>query len=277
VFGLRPTGRRPSPQLVDVRGDGGLDGPVARDATDLALMLATMTGSPPARPEGPAPLRRVAWLGDLGGYLPMEAGVLDACRSGLDVFSRLGAEVVDAPLPAVAGFESLDLLWPTWLTFRHATVGAELADFADEHDVLDRMKPEAQWEVAGYQGLTGRRLGDMARHRSGLARAFDRLFEHVDVALLPTAQVFPFPAELHWPDRVAGRPMDTYHRWMEVTAPATLAGLPVLAVPVPTSGPPIGLQVIGPAHSEPLLLAVAAGWQRETAGLAGTALCRPQG
>jgi amidase len=41
--------------------------------------------------------------------------------------------------------------------------------------------------------------------------------------------------------------MSTYHRWMEVAAFATLAGLPALAVPAGRNeaGLHIGLQVIG--------------------------------
>jgi len=52
--------------------------------------------------------------------------------------------------------------------------------------------------------------------------------------------------------------MDTYHRWMEVTVFATLAGLPTLAVPAGVNGEGlhIGLQVIGRPHSESALL----GW-----------------
>jgi amidase len=276
VFGLRPTApRQPALASLDVRGVGGLDGPVARDATDLALMLATMTGTRPHRPDGRTALRRVAWLGDLAGYLPTEDGLLDACRSALELFGRLGAEVVDASLPAVPDFEHVDLLWPTWLTFRHASVGADLAELAEDLCALDRMKPEAQWEVAGYRTLTTDRLDDTARRRRGLGESFRRLFETFDVVVLPTAQVFPFPVELRWPREIAGRSMDTYHRWMEVTAPATLVGLPVLAVPVPTRGLPIGLQVMGPPGSEPLLLDVAAGWQQEAAGGPGVMLCRP--
>ena len=32
---------------------------------------------------------------------------------------------------------------------------------------------------------------------------------------------------LRWPQSIAGVAMDTYHRWMEIVAPFTLAGLPV--------------------------------------------------
>ncbi len=274
VFGLRPTSeQRPESRPTDVSGDGGVAGPIARDALDLATMLATMTGQHLTPARGPG-LRRVAWLADLNGYLPTEAGVLDACRSSLDVFRDLRVDVEERVLPATPDFADVSLLWPTWTTFRHAAVGGELAQFADEHGVLDRMKPEARWEVEGYRALRDRDRPDMARRRAGLADAFALLFARYDAVVLPTAQVFPFPAETSWPHQIAGRPMDTYHRWMEVTAPATLAGLPVLAVPVPTAGLPIGLQVIGPPHSEPLLLQVARQWQGATAGAAGVALCR---
>ena len=275
VFGLRPTAERsPTPDGVDVQGDGGVTGPVARDAVDLAHMLATLTGRSLPTRGADSRLRRIGWLGDLDGELPTEQGLLDVCRASLAVFADAGTLVEDAPPPLGPGFEQVELLWPTWLTFRHAAAGAELSAFADEHDVLDRMKPEAQWEVAGYRSLTDEQQVDMARRRHGLARVFSRLFDWFDALVLPTAQVFPFPADQHWPTEIAGRSMDTYHRWMEVTAPATLAGLPVLAVPVPTSGLPIGLQVIGPPNSEPMLLAVADVWQRAVAGSNGVALCR---
>ncbi|MDH4352670.1 MAG: amidase family protein [Actinomycetota bacterium] len=274
VFGLRPSGPlRPESRPTDVRADGGVAGPVARDATDLALMLAAMSGTPARTGDGGFP-RRVGWLGDLAGYLPTEERLLPTCRSGLAVFGALGADVEEAVLPVTPDFDDISRLWPTWTTFRHAAVGAELAEFAAQRGVLERMKPEARFEVEGYLALSDADRQDMARRRAGLARSFAVLFDTYDVVVLPTAQVFPFSAELHWPSEIAGATMDTYHRWMEVTAPATLAGLPVLAVPVPTAGLPIGLQVIGPPLSEPMLLDVAAQWQRTTAGADGVALCR---
>ena len=49
-----------------------------------------------------------------------------------------------------------------------------------------------------------------------------KLFERYDALALPTAQVWPFPAEWRWPQTIGGRAMDTYHRWMEVVIYATL-------------------------------------------------------
>jgi amidase len=48
------------------------------------------------------------------------------------------------------------------------------------------------------------------------------------------------------------------HRYTTFTNPVNLAGLPAVAVPVPTSSPlPASLQIIGPWHAESLLLATA--------------------
>lgn len=60
-------------------------------------------------------------------------------------------------------------------------------------------------------------------------------------------RVWPFPAEWDWPRAISGRPMDSYHRWMEVVVPASLAGLSALALPggYGAGGLPHGLQLIG--------------------------------
>ncbi|MFN3164774.1 MAG: amidase family protein, partial [Pseudohongiellaceae bacterium] len=46
---------------------------------------------------------------------------------------------------------------------------------------------------------------------------------------------------------IGARPMDTYHRWMEVVILGSLGGLPVINVPVgfDASGRPMGMQVMG--------------------------------
>ena len=64
--------------------------------------------------------------------------------------------------------------------------------------------------------------------------------------------MLPFDAKLHWPAQVNGRTMDTYHRWIEVVVPATMAGLPALSVPAgfSASGLPAGLQILGPTQAD---------------------------
>ena len=96
--------------------------------------------------------------------------------------------------------------------------------------------------------MTGTDLFAANIERSALYRHLLTLFERFDVLVLPSAQVWPFDAELDWPKSIAGVAMDTYHRWMEVVVVASLAGLPALNVPVGfnSAGLPMGMQLIGP-------------------------------
>jgi amidase len=58
--------------------------------------------------------------------------------------------------------------------------------------------------------------------------------------------------------------MDTYHRWMECTIYATLAGLPAISLPAgfhPTRPWPMGIQLIGKPQGDQALLQVAAAYE----------------
>ena len=60
--------------------------------------------------------------------------------------------------------------------------------------------------------------------------------------------------------------MDSYHRWMEIVTPFTLAGLPVVSMPVGFSaqGLPMGLQIVGPARADLSVLAIARAFEAAT-------------
>jgi amidase len=76
--------------------------------------------------------------------------------------------------------------------------------------------------------------------------------------------VFPFDVEQRWPSQIAGRAMDTYHRWMETVVPWTLAGCPVISVPVGfnDAGLPMGMQLIGRPRADLAVLQLARGYER---------------
>ncbi len=84
--------------------------------------------------------------------------------------------------------------------------------------------------------------------------------------VLPTAQVWPFPADWRWPETVAGRTMDTYHRWMEVVIPVSLLGLPASAC-LRGSARRVcrcGMQLFGPRGADLALLQMAQAYHQAT-------------
>ncbi|EJF73682.1 amidase [Pseudomonas sp. Ag1] len=270
VFGLRPSLGRvphgPAPELFVQQL--ATEGPMGRSVADVARLLSVQAGYDPRVPlslkEDPAmfgePLQRdfkgarLGWLGDYNGYLPMEDGVMSLCESALKDFAALGCEVEHCQ-PEF----SLERLWQTWLVHRHWLIQGSLGAAYTDPQKRALLKPEAQWEVQGGLQLSAADVYQASINRSDWYRALGKLFERYDFLLLPTAQVFPFDAQQAWPRLVAGREMDTYHRWMEVVIGPTLAGLPSMNVPVGFNlqGLPMGLQIIGPAQADRAVLQLA--------------------
>jgi amidase len=93
------------------------------------------------------------------------------------------------------------------------------------------IKPEALWEHEQAQDCSAAQFMAASATRTQFHQQMLRLFERHDVLALPTTQVWPFDAAERWPRSIAGRAMDTYHRWMEVVIYATFAGLPCISVP----------------------------------------------
>lgn len=278
VIGFRPTqGRVPDPSGELFYQQLSTDGPMGRNSEDTFRLLCTMGGSDPMSPLSlrdtlpPAerfvalPLRnvRIGWLGNYSGYLEMEPGILALCESALQSLARSGSIVEpcapDFPMPR---------LWDTWLTLRHwsANWARPLYDDSARRKLL---KPEVVFEVEGSLGLTAERVYMAGTARADWFRALGRLFEDYDFLALPTAQVFPFPKGVHWPSRINDRDMDTYHRWMEVVIGGTLAGLPIVNVPVgfDPSGRPMGMQLIGPFGEDQRVLELALAYEQVTSFL----------
>jgi amidase len=65
--------------------------------------------------------------------------------------------------------------------------------------------------------------------------------------------------------------MDSYHRWMQVSALATLGGCPAVSVPAgfDGSGRPMGMQLIGRPRGDMAVLRAAAAYETTLPWLAG--------
>ena len=280
VFGMRPSqGRVPRPSLPDVFiAQLGTEGPMARSVSDMAMLLSTQAGydarAPLSIQESGAAFaqsldasmngKRVGWLGNLNGYLPMESGVLEVCQDALKVLETTGCSVDTTHL----GMQPEEI-WDAWLVWRKALAGASTGAYAHLPNWREKVKPEAQWEYDQSLDLTGTQLMKASAARTRYYQSMIDLFESFDVLAIPTAQVWPFDIKERWPQNIAGRSMDTYHRWMEVVIYPTFAGLPAISVPAGfnAQGLPMGLQLIGKPKGDFELLQVAHAYAMATQDL----------
>jgi amidase len=264
VFGFRTTpGCVPYAPSDDVFFQQfSVAGPIARTIHDLGLLLSVQAGFDARAPlsrrsDDPAAFvdalerdmrgTRIGWLGDLNGHLPTEIGLMDTFASALRHFETAGCTVE----PASIDFD-LDRLWNAWIDLRCLTISGTNAALYRDAAKRKLLKPEAVWEIERGLKLSGEQVSRAIRDRSAWYQAIHALFDRFDYLVMPSAQVFPFDAGLDWPHVIAGREMDTYHRWMETVVPATMASLPALSTPAGFSpdGLPAGLQIIGPTQAD---------------------------
>ena len=264
VFGFRP-----SPGCVP-HGPGeevffqqfSVTGPMARNIPDLAMLLSVQAGVDARLPlsrrqDDPRrftqPLerdlrgKRIGWLGNLNGHLPMDPELLALTEQSLEHFKTIGGHV-EAVVPTF----DLEQLWRAWLTLRSFTFSGGNAHHYEDSQRRALLKPEAIWEIEQGLKLSGPQVFAAAKVRTAWYQELRRLFESYDFLVMPTTQVFPFEVEQHWPKEVQGQKMDTYHRWMQSVIPATMAGLPALSAPAGFSktGLPAGIQIIGPLQAD---------------------------
>ncbi len=275
VYGMRPSfGLVPDEPHGDVfLHPLSTSGPMARDPLDLSYLLQTLAGPDPRQPWGrefnaakvPTEMdirgSRIGWLGDWGGAYAFEDGILEVCEAALETFNELGATVVPLPPPHPS-----EELWESWTTLRSWAVAARLEPVWTDPDSRTRLKEDARWEIERGRAFSAMELHSASRTASVWYQRCAELFASYDTLVLPSAQVWPFAADCIWPSMVAGRQMDTYHRWMEVTVPVSLIGLPTVALPAGfgSHGLPMGIQAFGPRGGDAKILGLAQAYHSAT-------------
>ncbi len=264
TYGLRPSwGVVPSEPL----GDTFLHqlatlGPMGRSPADVEMLLRVQAGPDRRQPHWQPLGQRVAparlgWLGDWGGAYAMEAGVLSHCEHALLLFEALGCSIEPVAPPMPAGD-----LWDAWTVLRSWQVATSLAPVMAGPAARAQLPVQALWEAERGLSYSAMDVHKASVLRSKWFAAAAKMFERFDAVVMPTAQMWPFDVTIDWPHEIAGRAMDSYHRWMEVVVPASLAGLPALSVPAGfgVQGLPMGLQIIGPRGNDLGLLSLGQRW-----------------
>lgn len=265
IVALRPTpGLVPSYPMPLAWDPGQVNGPLARTAGDVALMLDAMTGfsrlSPiSVVPPWPRPLSemeqhfdvtalRIAYVSDMAG-IGIDDDVARICRTAALRLGDMGARVEEIDFNVGDGRDPYKVWRGLWMVAQHYERLGRLPDFGEN---LRR-------NVEAGLTLTARDFAAAEQTRQNVYHRFRVLFERFDVLLTPAAPVKPFPIELTFPDRINGRKFENYIDWIAPTFIVTLVSLPAASSPAGLSpeGLPVGLQIVAPRFEEPTIIRLA--------------------
>lgn len=290
IVGLKPTYGRVSRYGLIAHGSS-LDqiGPLTKDVEDAAMLLGCLAGHDrrdSTSLDAPVPnyVAEMKQGDDLKGLkigVPkeyfiegLEAGVETSVRAAIDQLAELGAEIVEVSLPHTRyGI-------PAYYLISTAEASSNLSRYDGVRYGLHRNGKD-MWDTfrqtrqAGFGPEVKRRimLGTYAlsagyydayylkaqQVRTLLRRDFERAFEEVEVMVSPTAPAVAFelgakvdnPLQMHLTD--------------VFTVTLNLAGNCGISIPCGFSeGLPVGLQIIGPALGESIILRTAYLYEQAT-------------
>ena len=157
----------------------------------------------------------------------------------------------------------MEELWACWITLRQWGLTNSPNRLFKNPKTRIQLKPEVQWELDQAETITTDRLALALDTRSRWHQTINSAFGQYDFLALPSAQVFPFDVAQHWPAKIEGRKMATYHQWMEVVIGGTLSGCPVISLPAGFDNQhrPMGIQFIAPIGEDKKLLEFALAYE----------------
>ena len=264
IVGLRPTpGRVACTPGTTIDGTLGVEGPMARNVTDLALMLDAMSGAEPGDPlslpkenksfrshlESVSKPKRIAVSRDLG-ITPVDPEVADLVLAAARKLEVAGVVVEEVHPNLASAMNCFQVL-------RAASYAAGMLPLLEKH--RDLLKPEVIWNIEKGLRLSGEDIGRAQAQRAGLFHAMDSFLQRYDALLCPTTIVPPFPVEERYVKRCAGVEFESYIDWLLIVAVATLSMCPAISIPCgfTASGLPVGLQIIGRNRGDARLLQIA--------------------
>ncbi len=265
-------------------------GPLTRDVTDAALLLAAMEGRDPCDStsvgiEGGVALPSREDLRGLRFAVPeelaqdgMEAGVRENFEATLGLVRELGGEIAETPLPnAEHGISAYYVLAP-------AEASANLARYDGvryglRREAGDLIEMYEGTRAEGFGAEVKRRImlgtyalssgyyeayyGQAQKVRTRIADDYRSAFERFDFVITPTSPSVAFQLGAKTDDPLAMYMNDFF------TVPMPLAGIPAISIPSGLAEPdgggpelPVGFQIAAPAFGENALLEAAHALER---------------
>ncbi|WP_228003259.1 amidase [Nocardia australiensis] len=260
IVGFKPTHGRIPLYPASPFGPLAHAGPMTRTVEDTALLMDILSLPDPRDPTALAPTvttfrsqmqRDVRGL-TVGysptlGYATVDAEVAAIVDAAVRLLEEAGLRVIAADPGFGDPREAFELLWA-------AGAATMLSRFPD--GTRDRVDPGLRtvWEhgetVSAVEYLDARNVAAEVGITMG---AFHTAH---DVLITPTMPITAFEAGHDVPP---GSDMHGWPEWTPFTYPFNLTQQPAVSIPAGTTraGMPVGLQIIGPRHSDDLVLAVA--------------------
>jgi amidase len=282
-------GHKPSYGVVPMRGhippmpgslyevEMGVGGPLARSASDLALMLPILARDDkarllkPPRHEQLRDFRAGVFMGEGSDYL-LDGGYGAMLESYIADLEKAGAQITRVSLP-VDPQESYEVYLHTLFSIVGASAPGESEIFAsfadgDETGIAGKLSRYMASSLPEWFGLCEKRAAIMA--------AWARFFESFDVLLTPQVPILAFP---HMADGKGVHSEQLERRiivngreepYLDFTwqGLATVANLPATCMPTgrQVDGLPGGLQIIGPFMEDATAIRFAELAEREVGG-----------
>ena len=265
---------RSTPGLVPTEKHGfgfttfGVQGPMARNVDDAAMMLSVMARFDPVDPLS-SPMRQNLFKG---------VPEVDLSKLKVAVSTDLGFAIVDKRIRAtfeerVGLFKSAfkECIWsePDLSTVRKTNWVLRALQYLSRYKTLyetraDELGPNVKSNYEAGQKLSAEDIAWATTEQTNLYREMGRFFEDVDILICPTVAVPPFPVEQRYCDEIDGQKLDDYVEWMALTWGLTIPGNPVTNIPcgLEPTGTPFGLQVCGRHHDDRFILGVAKSLER---------------
>jgi len=122
------------------------------------------------------------------------------------------------------------------------------------------MDPEFLEIAAEAEAYTLDEYLDAVDERNAVTAAMNRFHDRFDLLLTPTLPIPAFTAGEPVADAVN---QERWADWTPFTYPFNLTGQPACSVPcgLTSEGLPVGLQIVGPRHADPLVMRAAAAFE----------------
>ena len=283
VVGFRPTiGRVPVDPGAVAFDRIAVDGPMARNVGDVAMLFDAMVGRDARDPislydpsesfEAAADARtvptRIAFSKDFG-VTPVDPEVATLCERAAGRFADMGIPVEEAH-PDFSGLQHV------FQTLRAVSFAASLGPLLQTHRNV--LKPEIVWNIEKGFALTSEEIIRAMTERSRIYARAVEFFDQYDLLLSPATVVPPYPVEQRFVERLGDHEFSNYIEWCSIAYAITIIGAPALSVPCgfTASGLPVGLQMASQPGTEAHLLGAAMLFE-DAAGLSGQLPIEPRG